>query len=90
MDRAQVIEINFMCYKFFLYFSGMSGGGVRAPLDPPLGSHRPPLIVSTFARCCVKSAYFENICLVLVWLTFLLSFVLGLFWHFDVTDASLL
>ena len=26
VDFAQVIAMNFMCYKFFLYFSGLSWG----------------------------------------------------------------
>ena len=34
MDLASVIATNFMCYKFFLYFSGWGRG--RDPLNPSL------------------------------------------------------
>ena len=41
MDLASVIAMNFMCWKFFLYFSGMSR--VRDPLNPSLVT--PALII---------------------------------------------
>ena len=54
----------------------------------PRGPHLLPLVASTFTDVAQK--IFVLTCSKLVWSTFRLSFVIGQFWHFDVTSASLL